>query len=77
VKSTIKIKRETLFKFGKKVREVRQELGISQEELAGRAGIHRTYIGMVERAEKNITLLNIEKIAKALGTTLRELFRDI
>ena len=77
MKSTIKIKRETLVKFGKKVREVRQELGISQEELAGRAGIHRTYIGMVERAEKNITLLNIEKIAKALGTTLRELFRDI
>lgn len=52
--------------FGQRVREERQRLGLSQEKLAERAGVHRTYIGMVERAEKNITLTNIEKIAKAL-----------
>jgi|SRR5947209_6239615 len=52
--------------FGQRVREERQKLGLSQEKLAEKAGVHRTYIGMVERAEKNITLTNIEKIAKAL-----------
>lgn len=59
-------KRKILVKFGKEVRKQRMRLGISQEELAFRAGVHRTYIGMIERAEKNITLSNIEKIAKAL-----------
>ncbi len=60
----------TLEKFGEKVREERHKQGFSQEELASRAGVHRTYIGMIERAEKNITLENIEKIAKALGISL-------
>ena len=60
----------TLEKFGQKVREERHKLGLSQEELASRAGVHRTYIGMIERAEKNITLENIEKIAKALEIPL-------
>ena len=46
--------------------EERKKLNLSQEELANEAGLHRTYIGMIERAEKNITLINIEKIAKAL-----------
>ena len=62
----ISVKREILIKFGQKVRERRLELGLSQEKLAGRAGVHRTYVGMIERAEKNITLINIEKIARAL-----------
>lgn len=62
------MKREILIKFGNKVREERINLGLSQEELAARAGVHRTYIGMIERAEKNITLKNIGKIAKALNT---------
>lgn len=61
-------------KFGKKVREERLKLGLSQEGLAEKAGVHRTYIGMIERAEKNITLENIEKIAKALGMRIEELF---
>ena len=52
------MKREVLIKFGQKVREERARLGLSQEELAGRAGVHRTYIGMIERAEKNITQRN-------------------
>jgi len=60
-------KSKILEAFGNRVKEERLKLGISQEELAERAGLHRTYIGMIERAEKNITLLNIEKIAKALG----------
>jgi transcriptional regulator with XRE-family HTH domain len=60
--------------FGKKVREERSKRGLSQEELASKAGVHRTYIGMIERAEKNITLENIEKIARALKLTIRDLF---
>lgn len=70
------MKREVLIKFGKKVREERARLGLSQEELAGRAGVHRTYIGMIERAEKNITLENIEKIAKALNLKFKEFFAE-
>ena len=62
-----------LVKFGQRVREERQKQGLSQEQLAERAGVHRTYIGMVERAEKNITLLNIEKIAKALDVPISRL----
>lgn len=60
--------------FGESVRELRKEKEISQEELADRAGVHRTYIGMIERGEKNITIVNIQKIAKALGVGIRELF---
>ncbi len=70
------MKREILIKFGQKVREERARLGLSQEELAARAGVHRTYIGMIERAEKNITLENIEKISKALGLNLKDVFKD-
>lgn len=62
-----------LQKFGQKVRNERQKQSLSQEELAAKAGVHRTYIGMIERGEKNITLTNIEKIAKALGLTMSEL----
>jgi len=69
------MKREILIKFGKKVREERTRLGLSQEELANRARIHRTYVGMIERAEKNITLENIEKIAKALEISLDNLMK--
>lgn len=68
------MKREVLIKFGKKVREERIRLGLSQEELASKAGVHRTYVGMIERAEKNITLENIEKIAKALGMKISHFF---
>jgi transcriptional regulator with XRE-family HTH domain len=67
------MKRDILIRFGKKVREERDKLNLSQEELASLTGVHRTYIGMIERAEKNITLINIEKIAKALGLSLHEI----
>ncbi len=71
------MKKAILVKFGKKIREVRVKRGLSQEALADRANVHRTYIGMVERAEKNITLLNIQKLAKALKIDIRELFDGI
>jgi transcriptional regulator with XRE-family HTH domain len=67
---------EVLVKFGEKVREMRIALGLSQEELAEKAGFHRTYVGMIERAEKNITLENIEKIAKALGVPISQLVKQ-
>lgn len=65
-----------LEKFGEKVRNERRKQSLSQEELAARAGVHRTYIGMIERAEKNITLENIEKVTKALGLKISEFFKD-
>lgn len=59
--------------FGQNVRRLRVEQGLSQEQLADKAGLHRTYIGMIERAEKNITLCNIEKVAVALGVSVSSL----
>ncbi len=70
-------KQNILIKFGERVREIRKEKGLSQEELAYKADLHRTYIGMIERAEKNITLLNIEKIANALEVNISKLFKDL
>ena len=67
------MKKEVLIKFGNRVREERLKQGISQEDLAEKANVHRTYIGMIERAEKNITLSNIEKIALALGLRPKDL----
>lgn len=69
-------KKKILIEFGEKVRELRKEQGISQEELSYKADLHRTYIGMIERAEKNITLINIEKISQALNVDIKELFND-
>jgi len=67
---------DILKKFGDKVRDIRKQLNLSQEELADKAGVHRTYIGMIERAEKNITLLNIEKIAIALEMNISDFFSN-
>jgi len=67
---------DILVQFGKKVREERQKQRLSQEQLAEKAALHRTYIGMIERAEKNITLENIHKICKALNFNLGTLFKD-
>jgi transcriptional regulator with XRE-family HTH domain len=56
--------------------ELRKEQGMTQEQLAEKANMHRTYIGMLERAEKNITLLNIEKIAIALEIKITDLINQ-
>ena len=69
----MKSKNKILIKFGEKVREIRKEKGLSQEELACKAHLHRTYIGMIERAEKNITLINIAKIANAFELEIKGL----
>ena len=60
--------------FGQKLRQLRIDMNLSQEEFSFHVGLHRTYIGQVERAEKNITLKNIGKIAKALNIDPKELF---
>ena len=60
---------------GEKIRRLRNKQGISQEELGFRAKLHRTYIGAIERAEQNVSVDNIHKIAKALKVTPDELFK--
>lgn len=60
--------------FGARVAELRKQLNISQEELAERCGVHRTYIGSIERGEKSPTLNTIEKFARGLNVSLLELF---
>lgn len=62
-----------LRKFGNKVRKLRKAKGWSQEELGERAKLHRTYIGSIERKERNISLLNVERIAKALNVKIKDL----
>ncbi|KAA8697143.1 helix-turn-helix domain-containing protein [Pseudomonas cannabina] len=63
--------------FAANVRRRRLELDLSQEELAERAGVHRTYVGMLERSEKNCTIYNIERIAKALNVDPDLLLRKL
>lgn len=70
----MKLNTDILILFGNKVKTLRKQEGISQEELAFRCGLHRTYIGMIERAEKNISLKNIAKIAKGLEVSIQDLF---
>ncbi len=67
---------KTIIDFGRNVQKQRLNLNISQEELAYRAGLHRTYIGMVERAERSISLQNAKKIADALNVKLDELLQN-
>jgi len=67
-------KEPILLAFGQRVQKLRKERNLSQEQLADLASVHRTYIGMIERAEKNITLCNIERIAKALELSIKDLF---
>ncbi len=69
------VKNSILIIFGENVREIRRSKGLSQEQLSFKADLHRTYIGMIERAEKNITLSNMEKIATALEVNIIELLK--
>jgi transcriptional regulator with XRE-family HTH domain len=64
-------------KFGDVVRQLRMARGWSQEKLAEKGNVHRTYIGMIERGERNITLENINKIASALQVPMKKLFEKL
>lgn len=66
-----------LKKLGNKIRELRASVGLSQEELAEKVGIHRTYIGSVERGERNVSIINLFYIARSLNSSLSELFESI
>lgn len=68
-------KESILLLFGSNVQKYRKRQKLSQEKLAELAGVHRTYIGMIERAEKNITLCNMEKIAEALQVKIQDLLQ--
>lgn len=71
------VSNQTLVVFGNKIRKLRTKLKVSQEELAYLADIHRTYMSSTERGERNVALLNIVKIAKALKVTPSELLSDL
>ncbi len=71
------MKSKLLTRFGVCVRKERLKRGYSQEKLADLASLHRTYIGMIERAEKNVTLENIGKIARALDIKIADLLKAI
>lgn len=66
-----------LLKLGSNIKKIRQELGLSQEELADLTKLHRTYIGGVERGERNIGIINLAKIANSLGVPLTKLLNKI
>lgn len=63
-------------RFGAKLRQVRMQQGISQEKLAELAGLHRTFVSMVERGERNVTIATVEKLAQGLGCRMAELMPD-
>jgi transcriptional regulator with XRE-family HTH domain len=64
-------------RFGRAIRRIREELGINQEEAAERCGLHRTYYSGIERGVRNVSLVNLEKIARGLKTGLPGLFERI
>jgi len=66
-----------LQQFGTRVRELRKEQGLSQEAFADRCGLDRTYIGGIERGERNVALKNIALIARALGITISQLTKGL
>src|SRR5207237_10635373 len=74
---TTSTRHDVKWSFATVLRACRDRLGISQEELAGRAGLHRTYVADIERGARNLSLANIEKLAKALGTSIPALFTDV
>ena len=63
--------------FGKRLRKLRQEKSLSQESLAAAAGLHRTYIGSIERGEQSVSIDNVQKIAKALKIEAKDLFESL
>ena len=71
------VKHDIRERFGFAVRAQREKLGLTQEELAGKAGIHRTYLADIERGTRNVALVNIERIALALSLRLSDFFRQV
>ena len=69
-----KEKSEAAIKFGKRIAELRMAVGLSQEALAHRCNFNRTYVGSIERAEKAPTINSIDKLAKGLNISLKDLF---
>jgi transcriptional regulator with XRE-family HTH domain len=63
-------------KFGKRVKEIRQAKGITQEELAFKSQLHRTYISSIESGKRNVSLVNIEKLALALDCDVTDFFNE-
>ena len=76
MKAEISNNQEALQKFGDIVRKLRKKRDLSQEKLGFLAGLDRTYIGGIERGERNISFLKIVSIAEALGVSLNELFHE-
>lgn len=70
-------KLDILLRFGARVRQMRKSKGYSQEAFAARCELDRTYIGGIERGERNVALRNIEAIAKALGMSVSQLVKDL
>jgi len=68
---------DILKRFGQRVRKLRSQQGLSQEAFAERCGLDRTYVGGIERGDRNLGLRNINAIAKALGISLEELMRSL
>ena len=66
---------KVLSAFGKQIRRMRIDTKLSQENLADKAGVHRTYIGMIERGEKNITLITMHRISIALGVSVIDMIK--
>jgi transcriptional regulator with XRE-family HTH domain len=64
-------------RFGRAIRRIREEQGINQEEAAERCGLHRTYYSGVERGVRNVSVVNIEKIARGLKTSMPDLFKRV
>ena len=64
-------------RFGFVVKTLREKLALTQEDLAEKAGIHRTYLSDIERGSRNVALINIERLAESLGVSLQELFKKV
>ena len=67
------LNKQYLIFIGRKIRAEREKMGVSQERLGELAKVHRTYVGMVERGEKNITIFNLRRFAQALGVRVKDL----
>lgn len=73
----MKKQRDILVRFGQRVRALRQAKGFSQESFAAECGLDRTYMGGIERGERNLALLNIDRIAQTLGISISELTDEL